>query len=59
MHDKQLKKWATSCLRKRRYPNEQVANEMINRIKKYRKNTFLRSYFCSICNGWHLTHKEI
>lgn len=51
-----FKSWITSCVKKRRYPNEQVALEKINQIKKKRKGAQLRVYYCEYCCGYHLTH---
>ena len=45
------------CLKKDRYRSESEANAMISRIHRYRPEAKLRSYYCSYCNGWHLTHK--
>lgn len=57
MNDKELASLVSSCLKKKRYPNEQTALEAINRVHKQRK-TKLRVYFCPKCLGYHLTHKE-
>ena len=56
MNNEKLKDLAHSCLRKKRYNSEQVAQEAINRIHKKRK-TKLRVYFCKYCLGYHLTSK--
>lgn len=57
MEDKELASLVSSCLKKRRYSNEQSALEAINRVHKER-NTKLRVYFCPKCLGYHLTHTE-
>lgn len=56
MEDHELASLISSCLKKRRYPNEQSALEAINRVHKKRKID-LRVYFCNKCLGYHLTHK--
>ena len=56
MDDEELTLLVKSCLKKRRYPNEQSALEAINRVHKER-NTKLRVYFCEECLGYHLTHR--
>lgn len=56
MEDRELTSLVRSCLKKRRYPNEQSALEAINRVHKKRKID-LRVYFCNKCLGYHLTHK--
>ena len=58
MNERKLKTWASSCLKKRRYPTLQTAQEAINKVHKKRK-TELRIYYCNICNGYHLTHKAL
>ena len=57
MNDKQLGNLVRSCIKKHRYPTEQVALEAINRIHK-KRNDNLRVYFCRHCLGYHLTHKK-
>lgn len=56
MNIKEIKFWVSSCVKKKRYANEQLANEAINKIHK-KRNTELRVYFCKECLGYHLTHK--
>ena len=56
MKDYEIKDLASSCLKKKRYSNEQSAFEAIKRVHKER-NTELRVYFCKHCLGYHLTHK--
>ena len=56
MSDEQLKSLVSSCLKKKRYKTEQIAQEAINRIRKKRKVN-LRIYFCQKCLGYHLTSK--
>lgn len=58
MKDVKLKFWATSCLKKTRYPSKQCAEEAINRIHKQR-DTPLYIYYCNTCMGYHLTHKKM
>lgn len=45
---------------KTKYANESEANKDVERIRKTstRSNVPIRSYFCQICSGWHLTSKE-
>lgn len=57
MKDYQLKDLASSCLKKKRYSNEQSALEAINRARKNKSKDDLRIYFCKHCLGYHLTHK--
>ena len=48
-------KW--QCVRHRRYPSKEKAEEcMINAIKKFRVN-LSRVYECPYCRGWHMTLK--
>ena len=56
MSDEQLKGLISSCLKKKRYKTEQIAQEAINRIHKKRKVN-LRIYFCKECLGYHLTSR--
>lgn len=58
MNDKELASLVSSCLKKKRYPNEQTALEAINRVHKQRAAK-LRVYFCPKCLGYHLTHKPL
>lgn len=55
MNNEDIKFWVSSCVKKKRYANEQQANEIINRVHK-KRNTELRVYFCKKCLGYHLTH---
>lgn len=59
MNDKELKSLVSSCLKKRRYSNEQLALEAIQRAHKNKSKDKLRVYFCDKCLGYHLTHKII
>lgn len=45
---------------KTKYANEDAANKDVERIRKTstRSNIPIRSYFCPLCSGWHLTSKE-
>ena len=54
MNDTELASLVRSCLKKRRYPNEQTAKEAINRVHK-KRDTPLRYYYCKNCLGYHLT----
>ena len=54
MSDRELAFFASSCVKKKRYKSEQIAQETINRIHK-KRNVKLRAYFCLFCLGWHLT----
>ena len=56
MSDEQLKGLVSSCLKKKCYKTEQIAQEAINRIHKKRKVN-LRIYFCKECLGYHLTSR--
>lgn len=56
MNDRQLKSLVSSCIKKRRYSNEQSALEAINRAHKNKSKDELRVYFCRHCLGYHLTH---
>lgn len=57
MNDKELGNLIRSCIKKRRYSNEQSALEAINRARKNKSKDPLRIYFCKHCLGYHLTHK--
>lgn len=50
------------CGRKIIYDKRGIASFM-NSFKKFRgrngRTDKLRSYHCTLCNGWHLTKKEI
>ena len=56
MKDEELISLIKSCLKKKRYPTEQTAQEAINRVHKERK-TPLRYYYCKQWCGYHLTKK--
>lgn len=45
---------------KTKYANEAEANKDVDRIKKTstRSSVPIRSYYCQICSGWHLTSQE-
>lgn len=58
MEDGHLKYLVSSCLKKRRYSNEQSALEAINRARKNKSKDQLRVYFCKNCLGYHLTHTK-
>lgn len=50
-------KLKSQCLRHKRYPNKEKAEEaLVNAIHKHRIN-LTRVYQCSYCMGWHLTSK--
>ena len=57
MNDHELIVLVRSCIRKRRYPSEQTAQEAINRVHK-KRSTPLRYYYCKKCCGYHLTKKD-
>lgn len=40
------------CARKRRFVNEQIANEVVAAA-----NVTLRAYRCALCKAWHLTSR--
>lgn len=50
-----------ACGVKRVYATKKEAQSAINYRKKSRLNTptFLRSYYCESCGGWHLTHRRL
>ncbi|MCM1260559.1 MAG: hypothetical protein NC222_06350 [Staphylococcus sp.] len=54
MNIKEIRSWANSCLRKKRYKSMQQAEDIINKISK-RRSTKLRVYLCPKCLGYHLT----
>lgn len=58
MNDQQLKSLVSSCIKKRRYSNEQSALEAIRRAHKNNSKDQLRIYFCKNCLGYHLTHTK-
>lgn len=58
MNDRQLKSLVSSCIKKRRYSNEQSALEAIQRARKNNSKDELRIYFCKNCLGYHLTHTK-
>lgn len=45
---------------KKRYPNEQMANNQLNLIKKHstRNQIPTRTYECEFCHGYHLTKRD-
>jgi hypothetical protein len=53
-------KAAKMCVGKEQYVSEEVALTMALRRMRSKHNppAFLRPYRCSICNYYHLTHKE-
>lgn len=46
-----------SCHAKKRYSTEAYAAGVIEKCQKERPG-FLRSYYCKLCLGWHLTSQE-
>lgn len=52
----QGKEWR-SCGKKKRYRDEKAAREMIRKIHG-KRDTYLDYYYCTYCNGYHLTSKE-
>ena len=57
MSDEQLKSLVSSCLKKKRYKTEQLAQEAINKIHKKRKVN-LRINFCKERLGYQMTSRE-
>lgn len=47
-----------SCIGKSRYPSIERAHKSRKRATKER-GILLRVYKCPICNGWHLTSKNV
>ena len=45
----------SSCVSKKRYSSEFLALKVVDNVKETR-GTALRTYYCVLCNGWHLTH---
>jgi hypothetical protein len=45
--------------RKLRWPTEYDADRAIEQAMEARPDTQLRSYWCTWCDGWHLTHQPI
>lgn len=45
-----------SCWRKKRYNSEAFALKIVRKVLKNR-GAKVRSYFCGICQGYHLTSK--
>jgi len=41
------------------FQTENAAKRLINklRVKNESTNILLRSYYCTYCEGWHITHK--
>lgn len=48
----------SDCLKKKRYRTQGFADRVAKDAEGKRK-TPLRSYYCSICLGFHLTHKPL
>lgn len=48
-----------SCGRKQRYRDEAHARAVAQRQDVQQRAGQLRAYFCSACNGWHLTKQEL
>lgn len=46
------------CLRKVRHETQAEANEAIRKAQAERGVSFMRSYRCPHCNGWHLTKRS-
>ena len=49
-----IKSWRSSCLKKARYPSQERAEKCLVQAKLER-GVELRTYYCSICSGFHLT----
>ncbi len=47
----------TSCGKKKRYASQHEARQIANNCEHARPGTKLRVYFCSVCEGWHITSK--
>ena len=47
-----------SCLSKSRYSTADIATTVATNIYKAR-GTVLRTYWCEICGGYHLTHQRV
>lgn len=45
-----------SCWRKKRYNSEAFALKIVQQVLK-KRGAKVRSYFCGICQGYHLTSK--
>lgn len=45
--------------RKRRYPSEFDADRAAAQRSSEGETRPLRSYWCTWCHGWHLTHAEL
>ena len=57
-HERDHSKVYRSCARKKRYRTPGDAMEGIRHAKQIRKCDYLDYYFCSFCNGYHLTSRE-
>lgn len=55
--EKPLKYSIRSCLSKKRYSSEGLADNVAKKVYKERQ-VELRSYYCMSCAGFHLTSKE-
>lgn len=49
-------KWVSDCLKKNKYPSMGYAKRVRSEAKK-KRDVDLRIYYCSHCNGYHLTSK--
>ena len=49
----------TSCGKKTRYASQHEARQIANNCERARPGTKLRVYFCSVCEGWHMTSKPM
>lgn len=49
-----IEKDLSQCYKKSRYSSEFKANEYVKKAKLER-SIELRTYYCNICMGWHLT----
>ena len=48
------------CTKKRRYANESKATEAAKHCRAKNAGAVnLRVYYCDVCEGWHITKREI
>jgi hypothetical protein len=48
-----------ACGKKARYSSQHEARQIANNCERARPGTKLRVYFCSVCEGWHITSKPM
>ena len=46
-----------ACGKKTRYASQHEARQIANNCERARPGTKLRVYWCSVCEGWHMTSK--